>query len=74
MSKYQVEIKFKKPENNGAQWVSAMYRDFSDYDKAVEFYHKYDNKDFVEKRYFRAKLGNTTLFENDQPKMNIEAA
>lgn len=66
MSKYQIEIQFKKPENNGPQWVSALYRDFSTYDKAIEFYHKYDDKDFVAKRIFRAKVGKTTLFENDK--------
>lgn len=66
MSKYQVEIKFKRPEHNGAQWVSALYKDFGTYEQAVKFYHKYDDKDFVEKRYFRAKLGSITLFESDK--------
>lgn len=58
MNHYQVEIKFKKPEHNGAQWVSALYKDFYNYDQAIEFYHKYDNKEFVEKRYLRAKKDN----------------
>lgn len=55
-NQYQVEIRFKKPDNVGAQWVSAMYKDFGNYKQANEFYHKYDNKDFVEKRYFRIKF------------------
>lgn len=63
---YQVEIKFKKSEHNGEPYVDTLYKDFSNYNKAVEFYHKYDNQEFVEKRYFRAKLGKTTLFETDK--------
>lgn len=58
MNHYQVEIKIKRPNDGYTQWISAICKDFYNYKQAVEFYHKYDNKEFVEKRYLRAKKDN----------------